>query len=129
MKNQDEPEWPSADELRELRQSNAALERKVAEKQALLKSLQQSRQQFQLILNSAREGIFGLDVDGRHTFVNPAAAEMLGYTVEELLGQPSHARWHHSKPDGSPYPEEECPIYGILKEGRSQQIRNEVFWR
>ena len=48
-------------------------------------------QQNELILHSAAEGILGLDLQGNHTFVNPAAARMLGYEAGELLGRPSHA--------------------------------------
>ena len=81
------------------------------------KSLLNLQQQNQLILNAAGEGIFGLDLEGRHTFVNPAAARMLGYTIEELLGTPSHITWHHTRADGRPYPAEECPIYGAYKDG------------
>ena len=116
-------------ELQELRSRVAELERNAAGHQALWKTLEQSQQQLQLILDSAWEGVFGLDLDGNHTLVNPAAAKMLGYEVEELLGRPSHSTWHHSKPDGSPYPVEECPIHAILKEGTSHHVRNEVFWR
>ena len=57
-----------------------------------------------LILRAAGEGIFGLDLEGRHTFVNPAAASMLGYEPDDLVGQPSHSLWHHTKVDGSVYP-------------------------
>ena len=56
----------------------------------------------ELILNAADEGIFGLDLDGCHTFVNPAAASLLGYDIQELLGQPSHTLWHHTKNNGEP---------------------------
>ncbi len=84
-----------------------------------------------LILESAVEGIFGLDLSGNHTFVNPAAARMLGYEVKELIGRHSHSTWHHSKPDGSPYPEEECQIYKVFKKGlvHNVPITDEVFWR
>jgi PAS domain S-box-containing protein len=82
-----------------------------------------------LILNSAGEGIFGLDIHGRHTFVNPSAARMLGYEVEELIGQASHQIWHHTKPDGSPYPEPECPIYAACRDGAVHHVRDEVFWK
>ena len=83
----------------------------------------------ELILNAAGEGIFGLDLEGRHTFVNPAAAKMFGYHVKELLGQPSHSLWHHTKADGSAYPPEECPIYGAYKNGHIYHGDKEVFWR
>jgi diguanylate cyclase (GGDEF)-like protein/PAS domain S-box-containing protein len=82
-----------------------------------------------LILDSAGEGILGLDIKGNHTFINLAAAKMLGYEVDDLIGKPSHSTWHYKKPDGSPYPGHECPIYKALKDGVLQRIGNEVFWK
>jgi PAS domain S-box-containing protein len=92
-------------------------------------TLRQLEQHHALILQAAGEGIFGLDLEGRHTFVNPAASKMLGYEPEELIGQPSHSLWHHTKPDGSAYPKEDCPIYGAYKDGQVHNGDNEVFWR
>ena len=83
----------------------------------------------QLLLDSAGEGIFGIDLEGRNTFVNPAAAAMLGYTVQELLNAPMHATLHHSWPDGSPYPREKCPIYAAFTDGIVHRVADEVFWR
>lgn len=85
--------------------------------------------QNELILNSAGQGIFGLDLRERTEFVNPAAAEMLGYEVEELMGGYIHDIIHHSHPDGAPYPKEECPIYAALREGAVHRRTDEVFWR
>ncbi len=93
------------------------------------KTIADLRRQNEFILLSAGEGIFGLDLEGRHTFVNPAAANMLGYHVEELLGQPSHALWHHTKENGSPYLKEDCPIYGAYKDGLVHMGEDELFWR
>jgi PAS domain-containing protein len=63
-----------------------------------------ARARTELILDSAGEGIYGLDPSGHATFVNAAAATMLGWEVDEVLGRPMHALLHHSKPDGTPYP-------------------------
>ncbi len=82
-----------------------------------------------LILNSAGEGIYGLDLEGNTTFGNPAASEMLGYSIEELIGKPQHALIHHSRADGTPYPREECHIYAAFKDGRIRRESDEVFWR
>ncbi|MEM7350667.1 MAG: sigma 54-interacting transcriptional regulator [Acidobacteriota bacterium] len=82
-----------------------------------------------LILSSAGEGIYGLDCEGLTTFVNPAAAKMLGWTAEELTGQPMHALLHHTRPDGSPFPRHECPIYAAFKDGQVRSVDDEVFWR
>ena len=54
---------------------------------------------------------------------------MLGWGAEELIGQPMHALLHHSKPDGSDYPGEECPIYAAFKDGKVHRVDDEVFWR
>ena len=96
------------------------------EKKAVLERLMNRNT---LILNSAGEGIYGLDMKGNTTFVNPAAAEMLGYSAEELIGKPQHALIHHSKPDGTPYPREECLIYSAFKDGKACRETDEVFWR
>jgi PAS domain S-box-containing protein len=82
------------------------------------------------ILASSGEGIYGLDVEGKLTFVNPAGAQMLGYTLEELLDEPMHEVIHHTKPDGSPYPREACPIYAALKKGIVHHHNDtDVLWR
>jgi PAS domain S-box-containing protein len=83
----------------------------------------------EIILNTAGEGIFGLDIDGSFTFLNNAAAEMLGYRKEELRGMNSHSHCHHSREDGSPYPEEECPIIDAIRNGVVRRMAEEVFWK
>jgi PAS domain S-box-containing protein len=81
------------------------------------------------ILASTEEGIYGLDLEGRTTFVNPAAAKMIGWKPGELIGRTLHDVLHHTKPDGTPYPREECPIYASFIDGEVHKIHNEVFWR
>ena len=83
----------------------------------------------ELVLASVDEGIYGLDTEGRTTFVNPAAARMLGWKPGELIGQSQHDLIHHAYPDGSPMPESECRILAVLREGRSHHVADEVFWR
>ncbi len=85
--------------------------------------------QNRLILDSAGEGIYGVDLDGRCTFVNPAAAKMLGYAPEELVGRPAHEIFHHSHADGSPYPETECPVQKAHRKGQVYRGTHEVYWR
>jgi len=95
-----------------------------------MNTIDQIKKRYELILNSAGEGIYGLDVNGKATFVNPAAVKMTGWSVEETIGEAGHAQHHHTKADGSPYPHEECPIYAALKDGEvHHQVRDEVFWR
>ncbi len=91
--------------------------------------LEKLRLQHQLILNAIGEGVYGVDCAGRATFVNPAAAAMIGWSIEELVGQSMHAVLHHSYLDGSPYPASECPIYAAFQDGVVHQVNHEVFWR
>ena len=81
-----------------------------------------------LLLTSAGEGIFGLDRDGNNTFVNPAASELLGYSVSELLGESSHAKLHHHHADGTPHLLSECPISQTLRDGQQRRVEADVFW-
>ena len=84
----------------------------------------------ELILESAGEGIYGLDTQGKTIFVNPAAARMLGYKPEDLIGQKHHQLVHHSRPDGRPYPADQCLIQAAYKTGKvHSSVDNEVFWR
>jgi len=82
-----------------------------------------------LILDCAGEGILGLDKYGAHTFINPAAAKMLGWDAAELIGGPSHESWHHTRPDGSCYPRDECPIIAALSDGATHKLSDDVFIR
>ena len=90
--------------------------------------LKQILRRYELILTSAGEGIYGLDINGRGTFVNPAAIAMTGWTEEDIIGHPVHPQHHHSKANGEPYPQHECPIYAALKDGEVHHVTNEVFW-
>lgn len=99
------------------------------QRQTATDALRRLSKQHELILESAGEGIYGLDQDGKTTFVNPAAAAMLGYTADELLGAPMHATVHHSRSDGSPYPPEECPIYAAFRDGTVHRVETETLWR
>ena len=101
--------------FRSIRQSKAAVET--------------SEQQLRLLLGSVSNGIWGLDKDGQTTFINRAAADMLGYTPEELGDKPMHATIHHSYPDGTPYPENRCPMHATLVDGKSRTGVDEVLWR
>ncbi|WP_245416904.1 sigma-54 interaction domain-containing protein [Undibacter mobilis] len=83
----------------------------------------------QLILRAAGEGIYGVNAEGKTTFVNPAAERMLGWTAEELVGHDMHARVHHTHPDGSHYHDHECPIYAAFRDGAVHTVEHEKFWR
>jgi PAS domain S-box-containing protein len=88
-----------------------------------------ARARADLILASAGEGIYGLDREGRTTFINRAAARMIGWEPDEIIGRNQHTVLHHSRADGTSYPRDECPIYAAFKDGAVHRRANEVFWR
>lgn len=87
------------------------------------------RLRYELILNSIGEGVYGLDKQGKTTFVNPAAEVMTGWSEEDLIGEVVHHFHHHSHADGSSYPVTDCPVYRTIRDGRQREVDNEVFWR
>jgi PAS domain S-box-containing protein len=92
-------------------------------------ALERLSRQNESILNSAGEGILGLDTQGKITFINPAGAKTIGYKVEELIGQSLHEILRLSKPDGTKYDLENCPLYRVFKDGVARSGSHEVFWR
>ncbi|MGF7182598.1 PAS domain S-box protein [Tunturiibacter psychrotolerans] len=81
------------------------------------------------ILESVGDGIYGIDLDGKVTVVNSAAAQMLGYKQEEMLGRNMHQLIHHTRADGTPYAAADSPIRKSLTNFATVRISNEIFWR
>ena len=82
-----------------------------------------------LLLHSIGEGIFAIDLEGRCTFVNPAALRLLGHRTETVLGRNMHELVHHTHADGRHYPECDCPIFKAFRLGEACRIDDEVLWR
>ncbi|MFB9994523.1 PAS domain S-box protein [Deinococcus oregonensis] len=101
----------------------------VTEQKRAAEELHRASRFNELILNNVGEGLMGLDLEGRTSFANPAALTLLGYAAEEVIGLPQHALIHHTRPDGSPYPRRECPIYAAFTDGQVRTVQDEVFWR
>ncbi len=92
--------------------------------------VRQRQQSLQRLLDSAAEGLYGVDMLGRCTFINRAALQMLGYDKEsQLLGRDMHALVQHSHADGSPRPASQSRITQSFREQRELHIADEVFWR
>ena len=109
------------------------LEEKVSQRTLELsrnqEQLKSAEARIRLILNSAGEGVFGVDMEGCCTFANPAALGMLKYDVRAILGRSIHEQIHHSHVDGTPYPGEICPITRAYQYGDTETVSNEVLWR
>ncbi|WP_310326168.1 PAS domain-containing sensor histidine kinase [Roseateles asaccharophilus] len=82
-----------------------------------------------LLLESTGEGVFGIDMDGRCTFVNRAACDQLGWRTEQVLGRNMHELIHHSRDTGAHYAECDCPIFNAFRRGEPCRIDDEVLWR
>ncbi|MEK9628012.1 MAG: PAS domain S-box protein [Nitrospinota bacterium] len=108
---------------------NETLKKEINEKQSLADKFRILSDRNELILKSAGEGIYGLDINGNTTFANPAAEQMLGYKLSEMLNHTQHDLIHHTKKEGTPYDREDCKIYAALKDGVIHHVSDEVFWR
>lgn len=87
------------------------------------------RRQLEMLLESAGEGIYGIDCHGRCIFINRTGAAMLGFTPDEVLGRNMHYLIHHSRPDGSLMPVHDCRIFHAFQEGAGVRVDDEVLWR
>ncbi len=101
----------------------------VTEQHEAEEALHLATRQRELILQSVGDGIYGIDLNGRLTFINEAGARALGYTPEQLTGQNVHAMIHHSHADGTPYSKSTNPILQALRLSEPLRMRDEVFWR
>ncbi len=94
------------------------------------KKLEEQKERVDLLLDSAAEAIYGVDLQGKCTFCNPAALRMLGFRSEQdLLGKKVHELVHHTRPNGMPYPSEECRVCKAFRRGENLHVENEHFWR
>ena len=108
--------------------------------QADLRSLASLQEQFAITATRAEEAVLRyhtqllktvtdnvssmlniVDTEGVGTFVNPAMERITGYRADELVGRVIHDKVHHTKPDGTPYPLEECPLTGAARAGKPLQ--------
>jgi PAS domain S-box-containing protein len=90
-------------------------------------NLSESLRRNQLILQNVDDGIYGLDHEGRATFVNAAAERLLGYSLDELRGVTLHTLVHHE--DGSPILQGEGTLFDTLRSGTPQREVSQLFWR
>ena len=115
--------------IEENREYLVAVVRDITERKRTEKEGQRAARQMELLLESAMEGIYGVDLEGRCTFINRSAAGMLGLRAEQAMGRKMHDLKHHHHEDGSVYPFEECPTFRALRYQESAHVDSEVFWR
>ena len=82
-----------------------------------------------LILDSAGEGIFGLDPQGCATFVNATAARMLGWSAAELIGRPLAPLLYRLGNTIAAHSSDPFCLTSSLHDGAIHRIQNETFAR
>ena len=82
-----------------------------------------------VVMDNLVEGVLALDADGRIAYLNRAAAQILGWTEREILGQPMHETIHFQRADGTLVPAEECALLRLRTTDRSVRVIDEAFTR
>ena len=105
------------------------VERQAEELERANLALQYQSQLNRTITDNAASCLFMMDERGHPTFMNPAAVEVTGYTLEEIRDKPLHLSVHHHHPDGRPFPISECPIDNGLHQLAALRDYRETFVR
>ncbi len=124
-------EWTDA-ELDTLRQLGALLRTELELRDALWDADRAAREavvaasERAAVIASSTDGIYTVDTHGLCTLVNPAASAILGFSPNEVLGRNMHELVHHHYVDGTPFPEEDCPLFHAFRDGRSARVHDTV---
>jgi PAS domain S-box-containing protein len=127
-------DW-TAEEVEVLRELAASAQREIELRRALARArrtaeeVERTNRERDEFLNATADGVYTIDPAGRILFANRAAAEQLGYEPGEMVGRQAHELFHHTHPDGTPYPRSECAIARAGESGRAIHVQGEVLWR
>ncbi|WP_249901659.1 PAS domain-containing hybrid sensor histidine kinase/response regulator [Paenibacillus sp. PK3_47] len=105
------------------------ISRDITERIRYTEQIEKLSNDYTLILNAVSEGIFGLDTEGRITFINPAGAQMLGFDYVNVMGHPYLDRIQQTALDGVYYSSQESPLMRAVRAGESYQSNDAVLWR
>ncbi|MGH7164566.1 MAG: ATP-binding protein [Nitrospiraceae bacterium] len=125
----DELEKRVQERTAELSRVNIVLRAEVIERKRAEEQLARMAQDRLLLLQSTAQGIYGVDLEGRCTFINNTAARILGFDPADAVGMNMHQLIHQKHADGSVYPATQCPIQQTLRSGERCRVASEVYWR
>jgi len=91
-------------------------------------SVEAERRRLDGILCSVGDGVYGVDNDGRVTFINPAGSDLLGYEGQDLISELAFETLHYAREDGSPKADTECPLRQAYFSGDPMHAFETVFW-
>lgn len=118
------------DAMQRIAQQNEELAAELEERTKAEAAVRQKEEHIRMLLESAAEGIYGTDTNDICTFCNRSCLAMLGYEKDDdFIGKNVHELIHHTRPDGSPYPREQCRILDARRSGHGKRVDDEVFWR
>jgi PAS domain S-box-containing protein len=96
---------------------------------SLEQELRAAQGHLRAIADSMGEGLVTLDADSRLTYMNAAAERMLGWSCAEIRGRRMHEIVHYLRPDGSGFPQAECPLAAAHDAGCAVHVEDDVFVR
>ena len=102
----------------------------ITRRKQMEEALRESEDKLRLLLDSTAEAIYGIDLEHRCMFCNPACLRTLGYErIDEVLGKNMHNLIHHTGADGTSFPVEECRVHRVTRTGEGVHAEDEMFWR
>jgi PAS domain S-box-containing protein len=102
----------------------------ITRRKQMEEALREGEDKLRLLLDSTAEAIYGIDLEHRCTFCNPACLRTLGYEhVDEVLGKNMHNLIHHTRADRTLLPVEECRVHRVARTGEGVHAEDEVLWR
>lgn len=118
----------SREQAEKMERQATLLEEQTAEMEGQQREIKSAEKRSRLILEAVKDGIVGLNTEGKITFANPAAYDYLGFTEEEFLGQNFQTLVHYADEDGKPYAEESKSICHTAVDGIARSSEDEVLW-
>jgi PAS domain S-box-containing protein len=101
----------------------------ITERLKVQDDLRQQEALVRSLLNSTGEGIYGIDLNGNCTFANPSCVKLLGFESDtDVLGKHMHDLVHHTRPNGQPYPVQQCQIYQAFQQQEGTHVSDEVMF-
>ncbi|MEP6568275.1 MAG: PAS domain S-box protein [Acidobacteriota bacterium] len=103
--------------------------RDITERKKAHERLQRALDFDETVMSSMDEGLYTVDTRGCLTYMNMAAQRLFGWSFDEIVGQYMHDVTHHTHPDGTPFPREECTSLEVLREGTTLTEHQDFFIR
>ena len=98
----------------------------ITERKTVEQKLESQNVLIETITNNTFQGMLMMNDKQVCTYMNPAAEQITGFKLHEVQDKPLHYYVHHTRPDGSHFPIEECPIDRALPT-KSQTHGEDVF--